>query len=82
MKEQNNVYVFFFWHCTVHVSQSALLIQKLVDNTKHMYVHPLNLVSRAEHRPDRRPELAGEQPEDDGTHVLSIPSRFKILILV
>ena len=26
------------WHCTVHVSQSALLIKKLVDNTKHMYI--------------------------------------------
>ena len=40
------------------------------------YLHLVDLVSRAKHHLDRRPELAGEQPEDDGAHVLSAPLRF------
>lgn len=37
--------------------------------------HLPDLVSRAKHHLDSRPQLAGEQPEDDGTHVLSAPLR-------
>lgn len=58
----------------IFLSQSKLLFQ-IINNGKETL---LNLVSWAENHPDSRPELAGEQPEYDGTDVLSVPFKFEI----